>query len=310
MLISVVVPCYNEEEVLHETSSQLHSLFDSLVSKSKIDNRSKIYFVDDGSRDRTWQIISELAEESHRVSGIKLSRNCGHQNALFAGLMTVGGDALISIDADLQDDVSVIEDMVDEYVNGADVVYGVRKERDVDTFFKKTTAELFYSVMRWMGVELVPNHADFRLLSRRAIESLKGFKEKNLFLRGIIPLVGYKSSRVFYNRKERFAGETKYPLKKMLAFAWDGITSFSVVPLRLISFIGFMTFMFSVLMSLWVLFVKVFTDNAIPGWASSVLPIYFIGGVQILCIGVLGEYLGKIFGEVKSRPNYIIEKIV
>lgn len=310
MNVTLVIPCYNEEEVLPETVRQLLSFYDELRQKTKLSSASKIYFVDDGSKDKTWSIIEQLSKKHECIRGIKLSRNCGHQNALMAGLLEAEGDALISIDADLQDDITVIEAMIDFFTSGYEVVYGVRKSRDVDTFFKKKTAESFYSLMRYMGVELIYNHADYRLLSRKAVEALKLFEENNLFLRGIVPLIGFKSTEVYYERKERFAGKTKYPLKKMLSFAWDGITSFSVVPLRIISALGFLTFFFTVLMSFWILYIKIFTNSAIPGWASSVLPIYFIGGIQILCLGIVGEYLGKVFGEVKNRPRYIIEKVL
>ena len=310
MELAVVIPCYNEEDVIVETSRQLGMLLDRLIEKKKIAKTSKIYFVDDGSKDETWTLISNLVAKSDRFSGIKLSRNCGHQNALLAGLMTAKGDNLVSIDADLQDDVDAIEDMLDKAQDGYDVVYGVRKKREVDTFFKKHTAQAYYGLMNKFGVDLVPNHADFRLMSRSAIEGLRQFGEKNLFLRGIVPLIGYSSTYVYYDRKKRFAGESKYPLKKMISFAWDGITSFSSVPLRFISLIGVITFMFSFIMGGWVLYIRLFTNAAIPGWASSVLPIYFIGGIQIFCLGILGEYLSKVFVEVKSRPRYIIEKVV
>ena len=240
--------------------------------------------------------------------GVKLSRNRGHQNALLAGLLSADGDAVVSIDADLQDDVAVIEQMVDEYRRGIDIVFGVRKRRDTDTFFKRATARAFYGLMGWLGAGSVSDHADFRLMSRRAIEALGQFREVNLFLRGIVPLLGFRTAVVEYDRGERFAGESKYPLKKMLAFALEGVTSFSVVPLRLITLIGFSVFALTVAMTLWVLWVRVFTDEAVPGWASTVLPLYFVGGVQILCLGVIGEYLGKIYAEVKARPRYFIDQ--
>jgi glycosyltransferase involved in cell wall biosynthesis len=310
MNIGVIVPCYNEEAVLDETAARLTALLDQLIKKGKISKMSKIWFIDDGSNDRTWHIIERLSASNGYISGIKLSRNVGHQNALLAGLSTVDGDALASVDADLQDDIVCIEKMIDEWRGGAEIVYGVRKKRNTDTVFKRLTALTFYKLMRWMGVEVVFNHADFRLMSRRAIECLKEFREINLFIRGIVPLIGFKSSVVYYERNERFAGESKYPLKKMLAFALDGITSFSVVPLRMITFIGFMVFTVSTLMSGWVIIIKWFGERAVPGWASTVLPMYFIGGIQILCIGIIGEYLGKIYTEVKDRPRYIIEKII
>jgi glycosyltransferase involved in cell wall biosynthesis len=310
MQVGIVVPCYNEQEVLPETADQLIGLLERLVGNGLIADTSKIWFVDDGSRDKTWSMIEDLAEHNLHVSGIKLSHNRGHQNALLAGLLTAEGDALISIDADLQDDVDVIEDMVIRWQNGADIVYGVRKQRDTDTLFKRKTAELFYRVLELMGVDTIYNHADFRLMSRRAIEALREFREVNLFLRGMVPLIGYPSTVVYYSRRERFAGTSKYPLRKMLGLALDAVTSFSAVPLRMISFIGFMVFMATIGVSLWVLWVRLFTNHAAPGWASTVLPMYFIGGIQILCIGIIGEYLGKIYREVKGRPRYIIEKVV
>jgi len=310
MDLSVVLPCYNEEEVLNETASRLLLLFDRLQTNNKISNNSKIYFVDDGSRDKTWEIIETLSAAHTPMHGIKLSRNRGHQNALLAGLFTAEGDALISIDADLQDDVNVIEQMVDQYNEGNEIVYGVREERKTDTPFKRITAEGFYGIMHLMGVDIVFNHADYRLLSRNVIEHLKEYKEVNLFLRAMVPLVGFKSSNVYYERAERFAGESKYPLKKMLSFAWDGITSFSIMPLRFITATGFILFIVTILMTAWILGTKLFTDNAIPGWASTVLPIYFIGGVQVLSIGIVGEYIGKIYMETKGRPRFIIEKVI
>ncbi len=310
MQLTIVLPSYNEEEVLHETSSRLLALYKKLISDKKIDDNSRICFVDDGSKDNTWEIIQELSQKHLHVSGIKLSRNRGHQNALLAGLFSVEGDIIISIDADLQDDINIIEDMIDSYNSGNDIVYAVRKERATDTAFKRATAEGFYKLMHLMGVDIVFNHADYRLMSRRAIEHLKEFKEVNLFLRAMIPLVGFKSDNVYYDRAERFAGESKYPLKKMLSFAWDGITSFSVMPLRLITAMGFLIFLVTIAMSVWVLWIKLFSQEAVPGWASTVLPIYFIGGIQLFSIGIVGEYIGKIYMETKERPRFIIEKKV
>lgn len=310
MQLSIVLPSYNEEEVLQETASRLLSLFEDLIGKNKISDASRICFVDDGSKDKTWNIIETLSQEHLHVSGIKLSRNRGHQNALLAGLFTVEGDIVISIDADLQDDITIIEEMIDSYNEGNDIVYAVRKERTTDTAFKRATAEGFYKIMHLMGVDIVFNHADYRLMSRRAIEHLKEFKEVNLFLRAMIPLVGFQSSSVYYDRAERFAGESKYPLKKMLSFAWDGITSFSVMPLRFITATGFFIFLATIIMSLWVLGVKLFSEEAVPGWASTVLPIYFIGGIQVFSIGIVGEYIGKIYMETKERPRFIIEKTI
>lgn len=310
MTLGIVVPCYNEEEVLRETAARLLALLGRLIERGTINVQSRIYFVDDGSKDATWSLIEGLCLESLHVSGIKLSRNRGHQNALLAGLLTAQGDALISIDADLQDDISVIETMVERFHEGYEIVYGVRKERTVDTPFKRATAEGFYKVMRLMGVDIVYNHADYRLLSRRALEELRHFKEVNLFLRAMVPLLGFKTTQLYYDRAERFAGESKYPLKKMLSFAWDGITSFSVMPLRFITATGFVIFIATLLMSAWVLGVKLFSDEAVPGWASTVLPIYFIGGIQVLSIGIVGEYIGKIYLESKARPRFIIETTI
>lgn len=310
MQLSIIVPCYNEEEVLEETSNRLLLLLNRLIKSSKINEKSKIYFIDDGSKDQTWSLIDDLVSKHTQVKGIKLSRNKGHQNAVLCGLYTAEGDALISIDADLQDDVDVIEEMVDAYHNGNEIVYGVRKERKTDTAFKRSTAEGFYKIMNLMGVDIVFNHADYRLLSQKVIEHLKDYKEVNLFLRAMIPLIGFRSTSVYYDRAERFAGDSKYPLKKMLSFAWEGITSFSVVPLRIITTMGFVLFLGSFIMSFWVLSIKLFTDSSVPGWASTVLPIYFIGGVQILSLGIVGEYIGKIYMETKQRPRFIVEKII
>jgi glycosyltransferase involved in cell wall biosynthesis len=307
--LSIVIPCYNEEEVLSETVKQMSVLVDEMIEENLITNNSSIWFVDDGSKDRTWQMISDYSASSSKIKGIKLSRNKGHQNALLAGLETADGDLLVSIDADLQDDITVIREMVKEYYKGNDVVYGVRKVRTTDTVFKRTTAQGFYTLIQKLGVDVVYNHADFRLMSRRAIEALKEHKEVNLFLRGMIPLIGFSSTNVEYARTERFAGESKYPLKKMLALAVDGITSFSAYPLRLIAGLGFSIFLFSIFISLWVSYTLIFTDNAIPGWASSVLPMYLLGGIQLLSIGVVGEYVGKIYMESKNRPRYLIESI-
>lgn len=310
MKLGIVVPCYNEEAVLHETANRLVALLDRLVDAEKIAPDSKIYFIDDGSKDRTWSIIDALAQKQPRIAGIKLSRNRGHQNALVAGLLTVDGDAVVSIDADLQDDISVIEEMISEYNDGVDVVYGVRKKRETDTAFKRITAELFYKLINMLGAESIFNHADYRLMSRRALEALQQFKEVNLFLRGIVSLIGFRSSIVYYDRGERFAGESKYPLKRMIALALDAVTSFSIVPLRIITFIGFSVFLLTILLTIWVLYIRFFTAGAIPGWASTVLPIYFISGIQILCLGVIGEYVGKAYSEIKARPRFVIEKIV
>lgn len=308
--LGIVVPCYNEEEVLPETCRRLIELLDRMGSAHLVSQDSGIYLVDDGSKDKTWSIIESLAARDSRVHGIKLSRNRGHQNALLAGLFGAVGDALVSVDADLQDDINVIEEMVRKHRNGVEVVLGVRKSRDTDTAFKRGTAELYYKLLGAMGVDIVYNHADFRLMSRRAIDCLGGYSEVNLFLRGIIPLIGFPTDTVYYDRSERFAGESKYPLKKMIALAIDGVTSFSIMPLRLISALGLIVFAFSVAMILWVIYGRLVLDAALPGWASSVIPVYFLGGVQLLSIGVLGEYVAKIYLETKRRPRYFIEKSI
>jgi glycosyltransferase involved in cell wall biosynthesis len=269
-----------------------------------------VLFVDDGSSDQTWRVIEHLGRENPRIGGIKLSRNRGHQNAVVAGLLTADADVVVSVDADLQDDIAVIARMLDHYFLGADVVYGVRDDRSADGIMKRATAQAFYRLMRTLGADTVYNHADFRLMSRRAIEGLKQFREVNLFLRGLVPLLGFESAIVTYTRTERFAGVSKYPLRKMIALALDAITSFSVAPLRLITWIGFFIFFCSVVISGWILWARFFTATTIPGWASTMLPIYFLGGIQILCIGVLGEYLGKVYQETKARPRYIIEKML
>lgn len=310
MQLCIVIPCYNEQEVLPTTSSQLSLLLEELIAKKKILPTSHVCFVDDGSKDQTWKIIEDLCAQNTRFKGIKLSRNRGHQNALLAGLFMAEGDAIVSIDADLQDDLAAIEKMVDAYNNGFEIVYGVRSKRETDTFFKRLSAEGFYSFMQMMGVDIVHNHADYRLLSKRVLDHLKTFNETNLFLRGMIPMLGFSSTTVYYERAERFAGESKYPLKKMLSFAWDGITSLSVVPLRLITAMGLIIFFISSAMSVWVVFIKLFTNQAVSGWASTVLPIYFIGGIQLLSIGIVGEYIGKIYLETKARPRFIIEKTI
>lgn len=310
MRLGIVIPCYNEEEVLPETIRQVTGLIDRLVVLGKISADSKMCFVDDGSTDRTWTLIENHAAQNRLVSGIKLSRNRGHQNALIAGLFTAEGDALVSVDADLQDDIKTIEQMVDRFHHGAEIVYGVRNRREADTIFKRLTAEGFYRLIAALGAESVYNHADYRLMSRRAVECLKQFREVNLFLRGIVPLIGFKSEIVYYDRVNRVAGKSKYPLRKMIALALDAVTSFSVVPLRIITIAGFIIFVGSMLVTLWALWVRFFTNDAVPGWTSVVLPMYFLGGIQILCIGILGEYLGKTYAEVKARPRYVIEKIL
>lgn len=308
----IVVPCYKEEAVLPETSKRLRTKVESLQAQGKISDKSRVMFVNDGSKDRTWEIISSLHEEAPQVfSGVNLSRNRGHQNALLAGLMTAVNfaDMVISMDADLQDDVDAVDAMVDAYHNGYDVVYGVRSSRQTDTFFKRFTAEGFYKVMKALGVDIVFNHADYRLMSKRALEGLSQFEEVNLFLRGIVPQIGYPWTTVEYERHERFAGESKYPLKKMLAFAFDGITSFSVKPMRLILVLGVVVFTVSIVMLLWALISKL-TGSAQAGWTSMIGSVWLIGGIQLLSLGVIGEYIGKIYSESKRRPRFIIERVL
>ena len=306
-VLYLVIPCYNEEAVLPETARQLLAKMNSMLERGMISRDSRIMFVNDGSKDRTWEIIEELHASNNTRSSVKLSRNKGHQNALLAGLMTAKekADMMISLDADLQDDVDVIDQMVEKYYAGNDIVYGVRSARKTDTFFKKFTAESFYKLMKAMGVEIVYNHADYRLMSRRAVEGLSQFREVNLFLRGIVPLIGYKSEIVTYERHERFAGESKYPLKKMLAFATDGITSFSIKPIRLITTCGILIFGVSILMLIYFLAVH-FMGRTVAGWTSMIVSIWAIGGLQLLAIGIVGEYIGKIYLEAKDRPKHAI----
>ncbi|KGM45855.1 glycosyltransferase family 2 protein [Neobacillus niacini] len=307
-VLTIVVPCYNEEEVLTETMNQLDLLVKQLISEQLVSNRTKILFVDDGSKDRTWEMIYKEGLRNEHIRGLKLSRNVGHQNALLAGLFAAKeiSDCVVSIDADLQDDIQVIREFIHKFNEGNEIVYGVRKRRDTDTFFKRSTAQGFYKIMRKMGVDLVYNHADFRLLSKRAVTELEGFKEVNLFLRGIVPLLGFRSDIVYYDRKERQAGETKYPLKKMLAFAFDGITSFSVSPIRLVLFIGFVSFFLSLLFGLYFLLLKAIGETQ-TGWTSLITSIWLIGGLQLIAIGLIGEYVGKIYKESKHRPKFIID---
>ena len=305
----VVLPCYNEEDVLGETSKRLLELYGKMISEGTVSPESKIVFVDDGSRDRTWEIISGLCEQNNIYRGVKLAHNAGHQNALLGGLMTVKDecDCAVSIDADLQDDINVIPEMVKKFDNGCDVVYGVRSERKTDSFFKRTTAQGFYKFMAMMGVDVVYNHADYRLMSRRALNDLESFKEVNLFLRGLVPLIGYKSDSVYYERAERFAGESKYPLKKMLSFAFDGITSFSVKPIKVLWSMGLIVCVAAVIAAIYTLVSKFFGYTS-DGWASLMCSIWFLGGVQLVSIGIIGEYIGKIYKESKARPRYIIEE--
>lgn len=308
-IIGIVCPCYNEEAVLPETVKQLELLVRNFIATKKVSPNSFIAFVDDGSRDVTWTLIEQFAAQKKWVKGLKLAGNVGHQKALLAGLLTFNGDAdaLISMDVDLQDDLAVIGQMIDEYISGVDVVYGVRKQRKSDTFFKRTSALLFYRLMRFMRVNIVHNHADFRLQSRRVLEALAAYNEVNVFLRGIIPSIGFKQSFVYYDRMDRFAGHSKYPLRKMLSFAWNGITSFSTFPLKLVSIIGFIIFFACLLMSGYVV-LALFAGKTVPGWVSTVLPMYFLGGIQLLCFSIIGEYIGKIYSEVKNRPRFIIDK--
>lgn len=310
-ILAIIVPCYNEEEMFPTTCPVLVELLDGLVAKGKIHSDSYVCFVNDGSRDRTWELIDAACNTNpQRIKGIKLATNFGHQNALMAGMMTMlnACDCMISIDADLQDDIAVIENMIDKHREGFKVVSGVRNKRTSDSFFKRFTAQAFYRLMQRMKVKTVYNHADFRLVDRVVVEKLALFGEVNLFLRGMFPLIGFASTEVYYDRKERLAGETKYPLGKMLNFAWDGITSFSTYPLRLIFLMGVFIFFISIALTVWAL-VPVFQGKAIAGWASTVIPIFVFAGIQMISIGLIGEYIGKIYKEVKARPRFIIETI-
>lgn len=310
--LAIVVPCYNEEEVLKIASKALREVLDDLIQKGKIAKESFILFVNDGSKDRTWELIEEEHKEHPvQVCGVNLAGNVGHQFALTAGLITAKDmcDVTVSIDADLQDDVAVIEEMIDKFHAGNDIVYGVRKERKTDTFFKRTTAQGFYKMMALMGVKTVYNHADFRLMSKRAVEQFSQYKETNLFLRGMMPLIGYQTDNVYYDRKERVAGESKYPLKKMLALAFNGISSFSVKPISLILGVGMFIMLCSLLAAIYA-FISYFTGSVVPGWTSLILSIWFLGGLQLFAIGLVGQYIGKIYMEVKQRPRYNIEKVL
>lgn len=310
--LAIVVPCYNEEEVLKMASEALRGVLQDLVQKEKVAADSFILFVNDGSKDRTWELI----EEEHKlypvqVRGVKLAGNVGHQYALTAGLITAKdmSDVTVSIDADLQDDVAVIEEMIDKYHEGNDIVYGVRKERKTDTFFKRTTAQGFYKLMDWMGVKTIYNHADFRLMSKRAVEYFSQFKESNMYLRGMMPLIGYQTASVYYDRKERAAGESKYPLKKMLALAFNGISSFSVKPITMILGLGVFIIVCAFIAALYAL-ISYFAGNVVQGWTSLILSIWLLGGIQLIAIGLVGLYIGKIYMEVKNRPRYNIEKVL
>jgi len=310
-ILYIVIPCYKEEEVLPETSKRLKIKMNELIAQGKVSSQSRIMFVNDGSKDRTWEIIEALHKEDKLFSGVNLSRNRGHQNALLAGLMTAvqHADMIVSMDADLQDDINAVDAMVDAYHEGYEVVYGVRSSRQTDTFFKRFTAEAFYKLMKVLGVDIVFNHADYRLMSKRAVEGLAEFKEVNLFLRGIVPQIGYKWTTVEYARAERFAGESKYPLKKMLAFAFDGITSFSVKPVRLILLLGVIIFGVSIIALLWSLITLLF-GKTVSGWTSLIWSIWLLGGIQLLSLGVIGEYIGKVYNETKQRPRFIIERVL
>ena len=310
-ILYIVIPCFNEEEVLKETTKRLKAKLRKLIKEKTISTKSKVMYVNDGSKDKTWDIIKGINQKENLFTGISLSRNRGHQNALLAGLLTAKeyADIVISMDSDLQDDIDAIDKMIEKYFEGNDIVYGVRSKRKKDSFFKKITAEGFYKVMALLGVECIYNHADYRLTSKRVLEELSNYKEVNLFLRGMFPLVGFKSDIVYYERNERFAGKSKYPLKKMLNFAWDGITSFSVKPLRMICILGFIILFISISIMIYSL-VRKSTGNTVPGWTFLSISIWFIGGIQMISIGVIGEYIGKIYHETKQRPRYIIEEIL
>lgn len=308
-ILYIVIPCFNEEEVLTETTKRLTEKMRKMMESGKIADSSRILYVDDGSTDSTWHLIDRLYMDNGLVTGIKLSRNKGHQNALLAGLFEAAdhADMIVSMDSDLQDDIDVLDRFVDEYYNGSEIVYGVRKSRKKDSWFKRTTAVAFYKLMRAMGVEIVYNHADYRLMSKRAVDELKNYKEVNLFLRGIIPLIGFETSTVEYDRGERFAGKSKYPLKKMIYFAIDGITSTSVRPIRMITMFGLLCILFSIIYGIYVLIGHA-SGGTVQGWTTSVLLTCFFGGAQIMCTGIVGEYVGKIYLETKARPRFIIEE--
>jgi polyisoprenyl-phosphate glycosyltransferase len=308
-VLGIVVPCYNEEAILHQTHGEISALLKRMIDSGKIDRRSWVCYVNDGSADRTWPIIAEIAAQDPCARGIKLSRNFGHQNAILAGILDMQDqcDCVVTIDADLQDDVNCIEEMIDRQREGYELVYGVRSSRETDTFSKRFTAELFYKIMDWLGVKTIYNHADFRLTNSRVIKELARFGEVNLFLRGVFPQLGFRSATVTYSRKERMAGETKYPFRKMLAFAWQGITSFSGFPLRMIFFLGCIIFAVSAALTLWAL-IPVIQGKAVHGWASTVIPIFGFAGMQMMSIGILGEYMAKVYLEVKARPRFIIDE--
>lgn len=308
-ILYVVIPCYNEEEVLEETTMQLKEKMNNLITAKKISDKSRVMYVNDGSKDKTWNIIEKIHRKEKLFTGISLSRNRGHQNALLAGLMTAKNyaDVVISMDADLQDDINAMDEMLDKYYQGNDIVYGVRSSRKKDTWFKRTTAEGFYKFMNKMGVDVVYNHADYRLTSKRVLDYLENYKEVNLFLRGIFPLIGFSSDIVYYERNERFAGESKYPLKKMLSFAWDGITSFSIRPIKLVLNLGIFIFAISILILIYCLIVKLF-GYTVDGWTFIMCSIWIVAGLEMLSLGIIGEYVGKIYSETKARPRYIISR--
>lgn len=308
-ILYIVVPCYNEEEMLHITSEKLGEKLRTLKNAGKISDDSRVVYVDDGSKDNTWNIIEEMHHNNKMFNGVKLSRNEGHQNALLAGLDYARNhaDMIVSMDADLQDDIDAVDAMIDKYHTGAEIVYGVRNDRSTDSAFKRGTAQLFYKMMKIMGAEIVYNHADFRLMSKRAVDELMNFKEVNLFLRGIVPLIGFKTDIVEYERHERIAGESKYPLKKMLSFAIDGVTSFSIKPINMIITAGFVCFLISVGMLIYSC-IRHFTGDTVSGWTSLMTSIWALGGLQVVSIGVVGKYIGKVYLEVKERPRYIVDK--
>ncbi len=308
-ILYMVVPCYNEEPVLEETTSRLKEKYNSLISQGKISKDSKVIYVNDGSKDRTWELISKIHKNDKMFRGICLSRNRGHQNAVLAGLMTAKeeADMVISMDADLQDDINAIDEMVDKFNEGYDIVYGVRNKRKTDTFFKRFTAQTYYKMLLHMGVDIVYNHADFRLMSKRALNNMADFKEVNLFLRGIVPMIGFPSTNVYYERHERFAGESKYPLKKMLQFAFDGVTSLSIKPIRFITSLGLIIFLLSLIMLVYTIVVHFIGDSEL-GWSSIMTSVWALGGLQLLSIGIIGEYIGKIYLESKARPRFIIQE--
>jgi polyisoprenyl-phosphate glycosyltransferase len=308
-VVSLILPCFNEQEVLPETTRRLVALLDRLKTEGRAAPGSAIYYVDDGSGDSTWRLIGEYSAAFPAVCGIKLSRNRGHQNALLCGLLTAPGDVLVSLDADLQDDLEAIPRMLDSYRAGNEIVYAVRGRRTTDTFFKRATAEAYYRLLGLLGVQVQFNHADFRLMSRRAIETLRGYEETHLFLRGLIPQLGYRTAVVEFDRASRFAGESKYPLRKMLSLAWQGVTSFTAYPLRLITGVGALVSLGSLALAAWALGIRIFTDDAVPGWASAVIPMYLLGGVQLLSLGVIGEYLAKVYESTKKRPRYHVEAV-